>query len=153
MCVFVGHKRGRHCICQRKQNPLYGIISKEPPQCGRSLPGGCASNKVFQIKRSMLIALKMYHVVMTLHYLSLGSFRRRRVHRSPLIMLGSRRVVAVPAPCSDCPFALLPRRLKPSLSFLVPYVSTQCVCFVLWMCVRDCMHQCFVAFAVCEMGF
>lgn len=96
-------------------------------------------------QRSSLTRLTIQCIVINSHYrLSSGSFRRRRVHRSPLIMRGSRRVVAVPAPCSDCPSALLPRRLKPSLSRLVPYMSTQCACVC--VCVWHCMHQCFSGF-------
>ncbi len=53
---------------------------------------------------------------------------------------------AVPAPCSDCPSALLPRRLKPSLSRLVPYVSTPSVCVC--VCGTVCISV-LVAFTVC----
>lgn len=94
-------------------------------------------------QRSTVMRLTMQCIVINLPYrLSSGSFRRQKVHRSLLITRGSRRVVAVPAPSSDCPSALLPRRLKPSRSRLVPYMSTRSVC----VCVWHCMHQCFIGF-------
>lgn len=44
--LFLGLEGRGDGVRSRKPDPLYGIFSQEPPQRGRGLPGGGASDKV-----------------------------------------------------------------------------------------------------------
>lgn len=44
--LYLGFQRRGHVFRQREPDPLYGVLSEEPLQRGRGVPGGGASDKV-----------------------------------------------------------------------------------------------------------